>query len=226
MAENFRMELVVFNIANIDLPFNAIIGRLALYRFMATTHYVYQMIKIPAPNGIIMICTDRNVVVAMVETLCTLAAAMGEDEDDELPPLGLNTMQAISTKSNDKLQELEKGECYTKVPPLKSKAKANGSRSGSGGPSSTRPRTGSGDSKPIEPRARFGGSKPNGPSIHPDGAKTVPMKTIQIEVDSSETTRVGVGLGTNRNLSLSLSSGPMLMCLPHNHVKCLRSPAR
>ena len=33
--ENFRKENVVFNVAEVNLPFNSIIGRPTLYRFMA-----------------------------------------------------------------------------------------------------------------------------------------------------------------------------------------------
>jgi hypothetical protein len=36
--ENFRRENVQFDVAEVNLPFNAIIGRPALYRFMAIAH--------------------------------------------------------------------------------------------------------------------------------------------------------------------------------------------
>jgi hypothetical protein len=36
---NFRTENVQFEVAEVNLPFNAIIGRPALYRFMAVAHY-------------------------------------------------------------------------------------------------------------------------------------------------------------------------------------------
>jgi hypothetical protein len=78
MAKNYRMEHVVFEIADIDLPFNAIIGRVALYRFMDATHYVYLMMKILAPSGII--------VIGVVEKLYSLAATMLAEEGGESPP--------------------------------------------------------------------------------------------------------------------------------------------
>ena len=37
--ENFRTESVQFDVAEVNLPFNAIIGRPALYCFMAIAHY-------------------------------------------------------------------------------------------------------------------------------------------------------------------------------------------
>jgi hypothetical protein len=36
---NFCTENVQFEVAEVNLPFNAIIGRSALYRFMAVAHY-------------------------------------------------------------------------------------------------------------------------------------------------------------------------------------------
>jgi hypothetical protein len=38
MEENFRTENIQFNVVEVNLPFNAIIGRQALYRFMAIAH--------------------------------------------------------------------------------------------------------------------------------------------------------------------------------------------
>jgi hypothetical protein len=38
-SENYRTESIVFDVAEVNLPFNAIIGRPALYQFMAIAHY-------------------------------------------------------------------------------------------------------------------------------------------------------------------------------------------
>jgi hypothetical protein len=37
--ENYRTESVVFDIVEVNLPFNAIIGRPTLYQFLAVAHY-------------------------------------------------------------------------------------------------------------------------------------------------------------------------------------------
>jgi hypothetical protein len=37
--ENYRTKSVIFDVAEVNLPFNAIIDKLALYQFMAITHY-------------------------------------------------------------------------------------------------------------------------------------------------------------------------------------------
>jgi hypothetical protein len=38
-AENFYTESVLFDVAEVSLLFNAILGRPALYQFMAVAHY-------------------------------------------------------------------------------------------------------------------------------------------------------------------------------------------
>jgi hypothetical protein len=45
IPENYRIESIIFNIAEVNLPFNAIIGRPALYKFIAIAHYGYLVLK-------------------------------------------------------------------------------------------------------------------------------------------------------------------------------------
>jgi hypothetical protein len=54
-AENFCTESVLFDVAEVSLPFNAILGRLALYQFMVVAHYGYLILKMPPPNGVLKI---------------------------------------------------------------------------------------------------------------------------------------------------------------------------
>jgi hypothetical protein len=51
-AENFHTESVLFNVAEVSLSFIAILGKLALYQFMAVTHYGCLVLKMPSPNGV------------------------------------------------------------------------------------------------------------------------------------------------------------------------------
>jgi hypothetical protein len=48
-AENFRTESVIFNVAEVSLPFSAILGRSARYQFMAVAHYGYLVLKMSSP---------------------------------------------------------------------------------------------------------------------------------------------------------------------------------
>jgi hypothetical protein len=72
--ENFRTENVVFDVAEVNLPFNAIIGRPALYRFMAIAHYGYLVLKMSSPVWVLTVQGDRAAMLAAVEKLHALAA--------------------------------------------------------------------------------------------------------------------------------------------------------
>nr|AAT77381.1 putative polyprotein [Oryza sativa Japonica Group] len=54
-ASNFRTEQITFDVAEFDTAYNAIIGRTALAKFMAASHYAYQVLKMPGPKGTITI---------------------------------------------------------------------------------------------------------------------------------------------------------------------------
>jgi hypothetical protein len=79
--ENFRTENVVFDVAEVNLPFNAIIGRPALYRFMAIAHYGYLVLKMPSPTGVLTVWGDRAAALAAVEKLHALAAETARPDD-------------------------------------------------------------------------------------------------------------------------------------------------
>jgi hypothetical protein len=65
---NYRTESVLFNITEVNLPFNAIIGRPAIYQFMVIVHYGYLVLKMPSPS-IIKIRGDRIARVFALEKL-------------------------------------------------------------------------------------------------------------------------------------------------------------
>jgi hypothetical protein len=73
--ENFRTESMLFDVAEVRLPFNAILGRPALYRFMAVTHYGYLVLKMPSPGGVLRMWGDRDAGACALEKLQALAAA-------------------------------------------------------------------------------------------------------------------------------------------------------
>ena len=74
--ENFRTESVQFDVAEVNLPFNAIIGRPALYRLMAIAHYGYLVLKMPSPAGVLTVQT------VAVEKLHALVAEAAHSEED------------------------------------------------------------------------------------------------------------------------------------------------
>jgi hypothetical protein len=79
--ENFRTKNVQFDVAKVNLSFNAIIGRPAIYRFMAISHYGYLVLKMPSPAGILTVRGDRTAALAAVEKLHTLVAKIARPDD-------------------------------------------------------------------------------------------------------------------------------------------------
>jgi hypothetical protein len=73
--ENFRMESVIFDVVEVNLPFNVILGRLALSQFMAVAHYGYLVLKMTSPNSVLKIRGDRDAGVSTLEKLQALTAS-------------------------------------------------------------------------------------------------------------------------------------------------------
>ena len=84
--ENFRTKNVVFDVAEINLPFNAIIGRPTLYRFMAIAHYGYLVLKMPSPTGVLTVRGDHAAALAAVGKLHALAAETARPDDGDCSP--------------------------------------------------------------------------------------------------------------------------------------------
>jgi hypothetical protein len=84
--ENFCTENVQFDIVEVNLPFNAIIGRPALYRFMAIAHYGYLVLKMSSPAGVLTVRGDHAAAVAAVEKLHALAAEAARPDDGGRDP--------------------------------------------------------------------------------------------------------------------------------------------
>ncbi|XP_073366519.1 uncharacterized protein [Aegilops tauschii subsp. strangulata] len=64
--DNYRTELIDFDIVHIRLPYNAILGYPALAKFMAVTHHGYNVLKMPGGGGIITVpCEERGAVCSL-----------------------------------------------------------------------------------------------------------------------------------------------------------------
>jgi hypothetical protein len=89
--ENFRTENIKIDVAEVNLPFNAIIGRPALYRFMAIAHYGYLVLKMSSPAGDLTVRGDRAAALAAVEKLHALAAETARPDDGGRNPSASGT---------------------------------------------------------------------------------------------------------------------------------------
>src|SRR3954463_10208337 len=75
---NFRTERVTFDVANFPLPYNVILGRPALAKFMAASHYAYNMLKMPGPINVIFVPGNRKDALIYADKIYREAAAAAD----------------------------------------------------------------------------------------------------------------------------------------------------
>ena len=86
--ENYRTELIDFDVAHIGLPYNAILGYPALAKFMAVTHHAYNTVKIPSCSGTITVRGDEKDAVRSIEHVYKAAAAAYPADEDAVEHIG------------------------------------------------------------------------------------------------------------------------------------------
>ena len=82
--DNYRTELIDFDIACIGLPYNAILGYPALAQFMAATHPAYNLMKMPGSSGVLTMSGDTKEAL-MTLKLAFRAAAVAHPADEASP---------------------------------------------------------------------------------------------------------------------------------------------
>ena len=73
--ENYRTENIVFDVVDIAMPYNGILGRPALAKFMAVVHHAYNSLKIPSYWGVMTGTTNAGDAVACVRQVYKEIAA-------------------------------------------------------------------------------------------------------------------------------------------------------
>jgi hypothetical protein len=86
-SNNFRTEYVDFTVADLHLPYNAILGRPMLHKFMAAAHYGYLCLKIPGPKGPITVHADRSAAASAVCKMYSIAANGFKSVEEQEEPL-------------------------------------------------------------------------------------------------------------------------------------------
>ena len=76
MATNYRVEHINFYVVDFDTAYHAILGRLALANFMAVPHYVYLVLKMPSPAGVLSLRANLFVAYACEIESLTLTKAI------------------------------------------------------------------------------------------------------------------------------------------------------
>jgi hypothetical protein len=99
--ENLCTENLQFDIVEVNLPFNGIIGRPALYRFMAIAHYGYLVLKMSSPAGVLTVRDDRPAALAAIKKLHALAV------EDACPDDGGKDPSTSCTKAPTKVPKVQ-----------------------------------------------------------------------------------------------------------------------
>jgi hypothetical protein len=88
--ENYRTEYNKFEVADFETSYHAILGRPAITKFMAVTHYTYLVLKMPSPASVLSLQGDVKISFDCDTEAVVLAATN---------PV-LNTMMEIYVASN------------------------------------------------------------------------------------------------------------------------------
>jgi hypothetical protein len=86
--DNYRTESLDFDVAYIVLPYNAILGYLALARFMVATHHGFNVLKILGTNDMITMRCNEKDALRSVEHVYHEAATMFPANEDLLEHSG------------------------------------------------------------------------------------------------------------------------------------------
>jgi len=102
MASNYRVEHINFYVTDFNTAYHAILGRLALAKFMAIPHYAYLVLKMPSPAGVLALranlsisytCETESLAIAETTDLSIQMASVVTDaktvptDDLEIPSL-------------------------------------------------------------------------------------------------------------------------------------------
>jgi hypothetical protein len=106
---NHRIEKIIFDVVKIPLPFNGILGRPALAKFMATSHYAYNMLKMPGPMGVISINSDKKDAVICVDKIYRDAVAV--ESTKALTPAKKKKSKKLDKTSSKNFGKRTSSEC-------------------------------------------------------------------------------------------------------------------
>ncbi|XP_066160095.1 uncharacterized protein [Oryza sativa Japonica Group] len=82
-STNFRIKRIDYDVADLNLSYNAVLSRPVLVKFMAATHYAYLQMKMSGPSGPITVFGDVKVVLACAEQRADNLAVATEPQAPE-----------------------------------------------------------------------------------------------------------------------------------------------
>jgi hypothetical protein len=98
---NSRRELIWFEVVDISSPYHALLGRLALAKFMAVLHYTYLKTKLPGPRGVITVsgCFKKSLACAKASSQLAEALVIAEEKRQLLHRVDL-TQQDVPARQS------------------------------------------------------------------------------------------------------------------------------
>ena len=111
--ENYRTEYINFEVADFETSYHAILGRPALAKFMAVPHYVYLVLKMPSPKGVLSLQGDLK-----RSYDCDIKAIEFASTSQAPSPL-MQVLTASKKLAQEDLEIPEKSSSTTKVKPAK-----------------------------------------------------------------------------------------------------------
>ena len=79
--DNYRTELINFDVAHIRLPYNATLVYPALAKFTSVTHHGYNIVEMPGSCGIITVACEEKDAVCSLERAYQAAAVENPDNE-------------------------------------------------------------------------------------------------------------------------------------------------
>ena len=104
--DNYRTELIDFDIAHIGIPYNAILGYPTLAQFMAATHPAYNLMKMPGSKDVLTIVGDTKEALVALKLALKIAAAA--------QPIGADVSKAKGATPTKKKQLFTQDKAETK----------------------------------------------------------------------------------------------------------------
>jgi hypothetical protein len=104
--ENYRTELLRFEVASFDCGYNTIIERPGLAKFMVIPHYTYMILKMPGPQGFIIVHADSQgaaecfrvaIQAALTAKPSTTSFAQANSKPEEDLTVPTNEAQAVTS---------------------------------------------------------------------------------------------------------------------------------
>ncbi|XP_071680158.1 uncharacterized protein [Lolium perenne] len=111
---NYRTERISFEVLNFRSPYHCVLGRKAFTKFMATSHYAYNMMKMSGPRGVITVHGDPDMALECKDNGAKLAGAVIAAERDNAAELAKYPVDHNDPTILEKPTELDSSEATFK----------------------------------------------------------------------------------------------------------------